>query len=152
MLQTTLPLKRIVLAHSLRLNLAFFHTRPLPRFHSGPQQATFSTSPRRYASEDPEKQAILEHQRKVENVLRTDPELFELVLNLKSELEKAGVDISGMSGKMPSKMEALRIAMLPGVRESGMKIMVALQKAGIDSKDILQMFSNGSFTDINGKK
>ena len=42
----------------------------------------------------------------------------------------AGVDVT--SGKIPGKMEMLRLLMKTDIRESAMKVATAFQEAGID--------------------
>jgi len=131
-----LPVKRILAVHALRLSPAVFHPhRNLTLPHRNPQHAQFSTSPRRNASEEPTAQSILQTQQKFARIFQEKPELQQLVIDLKSTLEKEGIDVQ--SGSMPSKMTILKIFMKPDVRDAVMKVSAAFQEAGVNPKDMM---------------
>ncbi|CDO74115.1 hypothetical protein BN946_scf185043.g165 [Trametes cinnabarina] len=102
----------------------------------------FSSSPRRNAAEDEAKNAELNmmftQQQKLLKLLQDKPETMEHIKKFIEQLQANGIDVT--SGKMPSKMDMLRLLMKSDIRESAMKMAAAFQEAGIDlqSKEMMQ--------------
>ncbi|KAI0643720.1 hypothetical protein C8Q79DRAFT_976358 [Trametes meyenii] len=134
------------LAHSAALrhpSLALSAARPAPTPARDALHArAFSTSPRRGAEEDPARNAELQHmfaqQQKLLKLLQEKPETLDHIKKFVEQLQENGVDVH--SGRMPSKMEMIRLLMKTEIRESAMKMAAAFQEAGIDlqSKDMMQ--------------
>ncbi|TFK85886.1 hypothetical protein K466DRAFT_600776 [Polyporus arcularius HHB13444] len=99
---------------------------------------SFSTTPRRYAEEDPNLQAMFAQQQKLLKLLQDKPEVLDNIKEFVTLLQNNGVDVH--SGQMPSKMDMFRLLMKTEIRESAMKMASAFQEAGIDlqSKDMMQ--------------
>ncbi|KAI0356696.1 hypothetical protein OH77DRAFT_1503615 [Trametes cingulata] len=97
----------------------------------------FSSSPRRMAEEDTAKNAELQmmfqQQQKLLKLLQDKPETLEHIKKFVEQLQENGIDV--YSGKMPSKMDMLRLLMKSDIRESAMKMAAAFQDAGIDLRD-----------------
>ncbi|OJT13393.1 hypothetical protein TRAPUB_10159 [Trametes pubescens] len=101
----------------------------------------FSSSPQRRAEEDPERNAQLQNvftqQQKLLKLLQEKPETLEHIKKFVEQLESNGIDV--YSGKLPGKMDMLRLLMNPDIRDSATKMAAAFQEAGIDmSKDMVQ--------------
>ncbi|KAF9821022.1 hypothetical protein IEO21_00999 [Rhodonia placenta] len=78
----------------------------------------------------------MQSQQKFARLFQEKPELQQLVLDLKSALEKEGVDVQGNA--MPSKLEIFKIIMKPNVRDAVMKVSAAFQEAGINPKEMME--------------
>ncbi|GBE79155.1 hypothetical protein BKA93DRAFT_823948 [Sparassis latifolia] len=136
MLRTALPVKRIFTTNALRLTPASLQSRSRPALpHRDPHHASFSTTPRRSASEEPETQALINQQQKVARLLQSDPELARLVVDFKDILESEGFTLNEQS--MPSKLDMVRMFMRPKVREAAENLFAKFKEAGIDPKDIM---------------
>ncbi|KAI9001128.1 hypothetical protein BD414DRAFT_473674 [Trametes punicea] len=102
----------------------------------------FSSTLHRRAEEDPARNAELQmlfaQQQKLLQLLQDKPETLENIKKFIEQLQANGIDVH--SGKMPSKMDMLRLLMKSDIRESAMKMAATLQEAGIDlqSKEMLQ--------------
>ncbi|KAL7282062.1 hypothetical protein ACG7TL_003530 [Trametes sanguinea] len=117
--------------------------RPAP---TSPRDAlharAFSSTPLRAATEDVEKnarmQAVFAQQQKLLKLLQDKPETMEHIRKFIDQLKENGIDVA--SGKMPSKMDIMKLLMKVDVRESAMKMAAAFQEAGIDlqSKEMMQ--------------
>ncbi|KAI0676784.1 hypothetical protein C8Q78DRAFT_1073566 [Trametes maxima] len=146
------PLSRSLITPAVRLahtaalrhpSLCFARTAQTPPPTRDALHArAFSSSPRREAEEDPARNAELQHmfaqQQKLLKLLQEKPETLDHIKKFVEQLQENGVDVH--SGRMPSKMEMIRLLMKTEIRESAMKMAAAFQEAGIDlqSKDMMQ--------------
>ncbi|KAI0771515.1 hypothetical protein BD413DRAFT_55931 [Trametes elegans] len=145
-LTRTLGIPALRVAHTAVLrhpSLALLQSSisPTPRRDALHARA-FSSSPRRRAEEDPARNADLQmmfaQQQKLLKLLQDKPETLDHIKKFVEQLQENGIDVH--SGRMPSKMEMLRLLMKTEIRESAMKMAAAFQEAGIDiqSKDMMQ--------------
>lgn len=97
-LRLCLPLRRITLVHALRNShpvltvLSRSYLTPTAPPHT-PRHASFSTTPQRRASEDPELQHLVEQQQKMLRLLQEKPELVQVVQEFAEKLQAEGASL-----------------------------------------------------------
>ncbi|PCH41609.1 hypothetical protein WOLCODRAFT_137495 [Wolfiporia cocos MD-104 SS10] len=132
-----LPFKRILVNHALRLNHTLrsgpvlLPNRGASLPHHAHRHATFSTTARCLATEDPYGRVVAETQLKLTRLLLERPELLQIVRDMQRVMEEEGVDLGS---KILSPTEVLEVLNKPRVRDAVIKAGEALEEAGVDPK------------------
>ncbi|KAI0366356.1 hypothetical protein BV20DRAFT_971860 [Pilatotrama ljubarskyi] len=141
------PLTRSLVTPAFRLaqtaalrhpSLSFLRSAPSPSpKRDALHTRAFSSSPQWRAQEDPAKnaelQTMFQQQQKLLKLLQDKPETLDHIKKFVEQLQENGIDV--YSGKMPSKMDMLRLLMKSDIRDSAVKMAAAFQEAGIDLQD-----------------